>query len=100
MRDLLVRATAVDDWDAGVLCAARLAAAHHGSLTAIHVVPGAMTMAPASAWDGGEMVAAFAAEIARELQDSQAKASAFSAWASSLGVAHPLWTGANAGRTA
>jgi nucleotide-binding universal stress UspA family protein len=91
MHDILVRATAIDAWDDGVLCAARLAAARRGSVTAIHVVPGAMTMAPASAWDGGEMVAAFAAEIARELNASRARASAFAAWASSLGVAHPTW---------
>ena len=99
MHDVLVRATAVDEWDAGVLCAARLAAARHGSVTAVHVVPGAMTMAPASAWDGGAMVAAFAEEIAREMQESQARAPAFVAWASSLGAAHPVWV-ASAGDAA
>lgn len=91
MRDLLVRATAVDDWDATVVCAARLAAAQRGSLTAIYVPPGALAMAPASAWDGGEMLAAFAAELAREVDAAKGRAPAFAAWASSLGVAHPHW---------
>lgn len=99
MHDFLVRATTAGEWDAGVLCAARLAATQRGSLTAIHVVPGAMPMIPASTWDGGELAAAFAAELAREVQVAQAKAPAFTAWASSLGVAHPVWL-ASAGDTA
>lgn len=99
MRDLLVRATTLGDWDAGVRCAAQLAAGLRGTLTAVYVVPGGLPAMPASAWDGGEMAAAFAVELAREVREAQEKAPAFTAWASSLGVPHPAWI-ASAGEAA
>lgn len=99
MRDLLVRATALGDWDAGVRCATQLAASLRGALTAVYVVPGGLPAMPASAWDGGQMAAAYAVELAREVRDAQDRASPFAAWASSLGVAHPAWI-ASAGEAA
>lgn len=99
MRDLLVRATTLGDWDAGVRCAAQLAAGLRGALTAVYVVPGGLPAMPASAWDGGEMAAAYAVELAREVREAEQRAPAFTAWASSLGVAHPAWM-ASAGEAA
>lgn len=99
MRDLLVRATTLGDWDAGVRCAAQLAAGLRGALTAVYVVPGGLPAMPASAWDGGEMAAAYAVELAREVREARAQAPAFSAWAGSLGVAHPGFV-ASAGEAA
>ncbi|MGN6512123.1 MAG: universal stress protein [Lysobacteraceae bacterium] len=99
MRDLLVRATALGDWDPAVRSAAQLAAGLRGALTAVYVVPGGLPALPASAWDGGEMAAAYAVELAREVEEARGRAPGFTAWASSLGVADPAWL-ASAGEAA
>ncbi|HSR64059.1 MAG TPA: universal stress protein [Xanthomonadaceae bacterium] len=99
MQDLLVRATSLGDWDAGVRCAARIAASQRAALTALYVVPGGLPAMPASAWDGGEMAAAYAVELAREVREAEQRAPAFAAWASSMGVPHPTWL-ASAGEAA
>jgi nucleotide-binding universal stress UspA family protein len=90
MHDLLVRATRLDDQDAGVRVAAELAAGMRASLTALYVIPAGI--APIStSYDGGAMFAEYARELARLTEEAQRHAPVFSAWASSLGAANPAW---------
>ncbi len=90
MRDLLVRATRLDDEDPGVRAAATLASALRASLTAVYVIPAGI--APiSSSYDGGATFAEYARELARLTEEAQRHAPAFTAWAASLGAAHPAW---------
>lgn len=90
MHDLLVRATRLDDQDAGVRAGAALASALRASLTAVYVIPAGM--APIStSYDGGAMFAEYARELARLTEEAQRHAPAFAAWAASLGAANPAW---------
>jgi nucleotide-binding universal stress UspA family protein len=89
MRDLLVHATRYPDWDAGVTYAARLAAGLHASLTGVVTVP--MPDVPMPYYDGGAVIAEYAAFLDEQVTAARAAAPAFTAWTSSLGVAHPSW---------
>ena len=89
MHDVLVRARAIDHWDAGVHAAAQIGAMLHGSVTAVHVVP--VGLPPLSPYDPGMLVAAAALEVARERHACDGRAPAFDAWATSLGVHGPAW---------
>lgn len=89
MRDLLVRATAIGEWDPGVCAAAQLAAHLRATLTAVFVVPTAVP--PLPSYDVGLLAAQYLADIEQQTREAQAAAARFSAWASSMGVAHPAW---------
>ncbi|AXK72239.1 universal stress protein [Lysobacter sp. TY2-98] len=89
MHDVLVRSRTIDDWDAGVRAAARIAAMLRGGLTAVHVVP--VGLPPLSPYDLGMLVAAAALEVARQRHECEARVDAFDAWATSLGVRGPAW---------
>lgn len=89
MRDLLVRATAIGDRDAAVHDAAQLAAHLRATLTAVFVVPAGMP--PLPSYDIGLLAAQYLAELDQQTREAQAAAAGFSAWASSMGVAHPAW---------
>lgn len=89
MRDVLVRAESVDRWDDGVVAAARLAAAMHGALTAVHVVP--IGIPPLSPYDPGLLAATAAMEVSRQMREAEEHAAEFAAWAASMGAKDPVW---------
>lgn len=89
MHDVLVRARTIEDWDAGVRMAVRIAAMLRGSVTAVHVVP--VGLPPLSPYDPGMLVAAAALEVGRQRQACEGRAAEFDAWATSLGVNGPAW---------
>src|SRR6478609_8679547 len=95
MQDILVRATRFDLWEPAVQGATRIAAAFDAALTAVYVVP-AVLPPPASAYDGGAMVAEYALELQREADEAQARAPAFVEWAAAQGVHHAEWIGCTA----
>src|SRR6478736_2046692 len=95
MQDILVRATRFDLWEPAVQGATRIAAAFDAALTAVYVVP-AVLPPPASAYDGGAMVAEYALELQREADEAQARAPAFVEWAAAQGVRHAQWIGCTA----
>lgn len=88
MRDILVHATRHHDWNAGVVHAARLAAAMRASLTALYV-PVGMPVLPV--YDPNVILEAYAKWVEQQAREARAAAPAFQAWASSLGVPHPTW---------
>ena len=89
MRDILVHVIRHPDWDPATRCAARLAASLHASLTGVAVVP--LPNVPIPYYDGGAILAQYATFLDEQLAAARAAEPAFSAWASSLGVAHPAW---------
>jgi nucleotide-binding universal stress UspA family protein len=94
MHDILVRATRLDDWEPAVRGAAHLAASLRANLTAIHALP--LGIAPLPGYDPAAIAVLYAQEVERELARSRARAPAFTAWASSLGVAHAEWIATDA----
>ncbi|GAB6196416.1 universal stress protein [Lysobacter xanthus] len=89
MKDVLVRAQSLDPWDEGVTAAAGLARTFAGGLTAVHVVP--VGLPPLSPYDPGMLAAAAALEMSRQLREAQARAGAFTAWATAIGAREPAW---------
>ena len=89
MRDILVYASRSDRWDRGVAYAARLAALHGGTLTAVHVCPLPQFMMPAF---GSAALLTELVEHNRRLEEqARAAETEFVDWAKKRGVAQPAW---------
>ena len=87
--DLLVRATRHAEWDPGVTFAAALAGQLRTGLTATYVVQGGIP--PVWEYDAGVLLAEYAAAMEEQVQAARTHASAFAAWAESMGAVSPQW---------